>query len=370
MNWEWIRSSEELASAIDRVRQEGVAAIDTEFRRRDTFFPQVALMQMASSDRCWLIDPLTLADTDPLADLLRDTGVVKVLHSASEDLEVFERWLGCLPEPLFDTQRAAAMLNLGFGLSYRALVETLLSVELNKDETQSDWLARPLSEAQCEYAAQDVICLARCWPLLRDRARAANRFDWIIEDGAAMSTGGRGLLAKFRSAWKLKPPQLAVLLALLDWREQEARQRDKPRSWILSDKCVNELARQTPASLPQMAAIEGMSQGLLRRRGKELIQLITEARDSARDNPPAPLAGPARAPVKAMAKQLVSELDSLARELGMNPEILMPARDLELLAREATGESITEPAAWQGWRREAVIEPMRRRVQQLSGGAR
>jgi len=368
MNWEWIKSSDELAAAIDLVRREGVAAIDTEFRRRDTFFPQVALMQMASSDRCWLIDPLTLTDTNALADLLRDPGVVKVLHSASEDLEVFERWLGCLPEPLFDTQRAAAMLNLGFGLSYRALVDALLSIELNKDETQSDWLARPLSAAQCEYAAQDVICLSRCWPLLRDRARADNRFEWILEDGAAMSTGGRGLLNKFRSAWKLKPPQLAVLLALLDWREQEARQRDKPRSWILSDKCVNELARQMPTSLPQMAAVEGMSQGLLRRRGKELVELIGEARDSARDNPPAPLPGPARAPVKALAKQLTAELERVASELGMNSEILMPARELELLAREATGEVIAEPSSWQGWRQNAVIGPMRQRAQQLSGG--
>ena len=113
-------------AAIDALMGEAAVAIDTEFRRRDTFYPQVALIQIATQGQCWLIDPLTLSDPAPLKQLLLNPDVIKVLHSASEDLEVFERWLGVLPQPLFDSQKAAAMLNMGFGLSYRALVEQML----------------------------------------------------------------------------------------------------------------------------------------------------------------------------------------------------------------------------------------------------
>ena len=180
-------------------------AIDTEFRRRDTFFPEVALLQLAAEGNCWLVDPLSLNDTGPLIELLTDDARVKVLHSGSEDLEVFEHWLGVLPKPLVDTQKAAAMLGLGFGLGYRDLVQELLGVQLAKDETQSDWLQR-LTPAQCEYACQDVTFMAGVLALLEQRARQRDILPWIFEEASLMTSGGRGPLAKFRSAWKLAGP--------------------------------------------------------------------------------------------------------------------------------------------------------------------
>jgi len=291
VNWVWIDSDAQLAGVLAELAGQPAVAVDTEFRRRDTFFPQVGLLQLSWGDTAFLIDPLAVDSRQALASWLTDPSQVKVLHSASEDLEVFERWLGVLPTPLFDTQKAAAMLGLGFGLSYRDLVQTLIGETVSKEETQSDWLARPLSDAQCEYAAQDVVYLFRCWALLRDRAHARDRYHWILEEGGYLATGGRGPLAKFRSAWKLKPPQLATLLALIDWREAEARQRDRPRSWILNDKVLGELARRLPDATAQLGAVEGMPPGLIRREGDTLIGLIREAVGSASANPPAPLPG-------------------------------------------------------------------------------
>ena len=136
--WEWVDSVAALEEACVEATAYGVVAVDTEFRRRDTFYPQIALLQLATEEKCWLVDPLTIDDQAAVGDLLLNRRVTKILHSASEDLEVFERWLGLAPVHWIDTQKAAAMLNLGFGLSYRALVAALLQVEVSKEETNSD----------------------------------------------------------------------------------------------------------------------------------------------------------------------------------------------------------------------------------------
>ncbi len=363
MSWKWVRTDDELTAAVAEASAYSAVAVDTEFRRRDTFYPQVALVQLAAGDNCWLIDPLTLTDTRPLSELLANTKVIKVLHSASEDLEVFEHWLGQIPQPIFDTQRAAALLNLGFGLSYRALVEALLGVELAKDETQSDWLKRPLSEAQCEYAAQDVTYLIRCWPILAERARERDRMAWILEEGAQMETGGKGPLAKFKSAWKLDPEKLAVLLALLEWRELQAKNRDKPRSWILNDKSLYAIAQRLPASTGALGAVDGIPPGVIRRQGEVLLSIVATARAEAAERPPASLPRPASAEARRVAKQLSGALQALADQLDVSAEILMPNRELELIAREALGETILAPATWHGWRSAEVIAPLRRRAE-------
>ncbi|MEK9927654.1 MAG: ribonuclease D [Halieaceae bacterium] len=358
-SWEWISSSAGLREACAEVIARGVVAVDTEFRRRDTFYPQIALLQLATEDKCWLVDPLSIDDHHAIGSLLVDHRVTKILHSASEDLEVFERWLGVAPVHWVDTQKAAAMLNMGFGLSYRGLVSALLDIELSKDETNSDWLARPLSEAQCQYAAADVQFLALCWPIIEGMAERRNILDWLYAESAAQTTGGRGPLAKFKSAWKLSTDQLAVLLALLDWRELTARATDKPRSWIVPDRAINELARVMPENKHKLSNIDGLPASSIRRYGASLIDVIAEGRAVAKEAPPSPLPAPASAASRALAKRLAPALQDLAQALSMNVEILMPNRELELLAKEATGETIEIPPSWLGWRAEAVIRPMR-----------
>ena len=366
--WVWVDSNDRVAQVCEEITSQGVVAVDTEFRRRDTFFPQIALMQLATTGHCWLLDPLVISDVAPIRQLLLSPNVVKVLHSASEDLEVFAHWLGVTPERWVDTQKAAAMLNLGFGLSYRALIEQFLGIELAKDETNSDWLARPLSASQCDYAAADVTFLAACWPMMEQMAAQRGVLDWIHLESAAQTIGGKGPLAKFKSAWKLPPTQLATLQALIDWREGHARQKDKPRSWILADKALFELAQRMPESSHQLAGIDGMPSSMIRRHGKALLDVISKAREQAQRTPPAALPKPASSSARALAKQLAAPLQTLADQLVMNVEILMPGRELELLAREALGESIEVPSSWAGWRTEVVVGPMRETAARLAGG--
>ena len=362
MSWQWVADDAALAALCASLQAHDAIAIDTEFRRRDTFYPQVALVQIAVPGACWLIDPLPLTDIAPLRDLLCDNGVIKVLHSASEDLEVFEHWLGVLPTPLFDSQKAAAMLGMGFGLGYRSLVQAMLGVELAKDETQSDWLARPLSDAQCTYAAQDVEYLMACWPTLRDKANSTDRLAWILQEGAAMSTGGRGPLAKFKSAWKLPPASQAALLALVEWRERQARERDKPRTWILKDKAILELAQRMPASQTQLSRIADIPAGVIRRQGAVLLDLIEQARSGKLPTPALPT--PTSAEARRLARDLSASLEAAADELGMNPEALLANRDLELIASQALGEGGDSPDTWSGWRA-PVVERLRQRAHAL-----
>jgi ribonuclease D len=362
--WRWIDNNADLQRVVDAAAEAPFIAIDTEFRRRDTFYPEVALLQVATDAATWLIDPLAVDDVTALRTLLAGGDRPRVLHSASEDLEVFERWLGCLPTPMVDTQKAAAMLGLGFGLGYRSLVALLLDIDLSKEETQSDWLARPLTPAQCQYAAQDVIHLARCWPLLKAQAEGRGILPWIFEESAAMSTGGKGPLARFKSAWKLRPREQVILAALVEWREGEAKSRDKPRNWVLQDKVISALARKRPSSLPQLGAIEGMPSGLVRRNGDLLLEIIA----TSEEGPLPPLPRPAGPDAKALARELVPELTTIATGLGMSPEILMSVRDLEALVEHTTGTANTASSQWSGWRHEAVVVPLQQRITALAGG--
>ena len=140
MSGNLINTSDELNALLADNRHHSLVAVDTEFRRRDTFFPQVALVQLCWGETAYLVDPLQLEELAALRRFLVDPEQTKLIHSASEDLEVFSHWLGILPAPLFDTQRAAALVGLGSGLSYRALVAEFFDIDLPKDETQSDWL--------------------------------------------------------------------------------------------------------------------------------------------------------------------------------------------------------------------------------------
>ena len=363
MGWKLIEGDEALSRVLEANTGATAVAVDTEFMRRNTYFPKVALVQLCFGDGALLIDPLTLEDPSPLAALLTNTGVVKVLHSASEDLEVFDHWLGVLPTPLFDTQRAAALLDRGFGLSYRALVEAVCDVNLPKGETRSDWLQRPLTESQCEYAAQDVTYLMPVYEDLKLACEQRQRLDWVFSDGAdAVANFGaasRDYHRRIKSGWRLDAEQLGCLQAIIAWREATARAKDKPRGWIIDDKACFELARTRPDNLRQLAEVTGLPHGAVRRFGEELLALIEAQVEVLPGELPEPLPAPLSAPQRNTLKSLKQRARVIAESLGVAPEALLPGKDYELLIREAQGARIQVPAHWHGWRAGNVIEPLR-----------
>ena len=355
----WIETSAELEALLSAHRGHEQVAVDTEFRRRDTFYPQVALLQLCWGGAAYLIDPLQLEKLDALRELLTDPAQMKCLHSASEDLEVFERWLQVLPSPLFDTQRAAALLGLGGGLGYRAIVAQFFEVDLPKEETQSDWLQRPLTPSQVEYAAQDVSYLYPIGVQLLERAEGMGRKGWILEEGARMTPGGKPPLSKFKAAYRLPPKQQSVLAAVVNWREAEARKLDRPRSWILNDKLVMALAQAMPASVNDLHRVEGIPAGLVRRAGETLLAQIafTEtAPDAAMHKD---IVVPLSRNDRDVLSRLSEHLKTLAETLQIPPEVLMPKSELERLIRQHSEPALESPAAWSGWRETTVIDPLK-----------
>ena len=359
MTSHWIDNSEALDALLVRYRGAPAVAIDTEFRRRDTFYPQVALVQLCWGDEAYLLDPLSLDNTASLEGLLSDPTVIKLIHSASEDLEVFSRWLGRLPSPLFDTQRAAALVGMGASLSYRALVAAFFDIELPKGETQSDWLQRPLSSTQMTYAAQDVTYLLPAGVTLLDRSRALGRLDWVLEDGARMLPGGKPPIGKFKSAYKLSVDQQRALIAVVEWREHEARKLDRPRSWILQDKLVSAVARALPETVQELASVSDVPNGLVRRSGETLVTQIQRAiADSALDlsqiSPP-PLPGSARS----LSASLAERTSTIAQEHDIAQEVLMAKADLEYLIRQLSDPLLPDLPAWSGWRQALAVQPLK-----------
>jgi ribonuclease D len=366
VDWRLVESDHELRQVLVDNAGPGVVAVDTEFMRRNTFFPQVALVQLCFGDEAWLVDPLKISDPGLLADLLTDPEVTKVLHSASEDLEVFQHWLGVVPNPLFDTQRAAALVDRGFGMGYRALVHDICGVDLPKGETRSDWLQRPLTQSQCEYAAQDVAWLLQVYRELHGQCVEQGKVDWVLADGADAATSLASTSGeyhkKIRNGWKLDSRQLAALVAVCEWREKVARRRDKPRNWIIDDNACLQLAQSDAGSRAELSARVELPPAVLRRHGEELLDLLAEQRELPDSDLPERLPQPLGPQQRRQLKRLKEWAREIAAGLQVAPEVLLQGRDYELLLRRSHGQALAEPPHWRGWRADVVIQPLRQRL--------
>lgn len=365
MNYQLITDDQALATLVERFRADDAVMVDTEFMRRDTYYPQPALVQLCfpgEPDKAWLVDPLAIDDVQPLRKLFENPAMVKVLHSASEDLEVFQVYLGVQPLPLFDTQRAAAFAGLGFSLGYRGLVERVSGLELAKGETRSDWLKRPLSDSQLDYAAADVIPLLPVYRHLRETLDASGRSEWVLEDGAMAVSEAAAPPApshtRVKSAWKLKPRQLAALALVCDWRDERARRLDKPKSWILADKVCLAVAQRLPRNSNELRGVPDMPQAVVRKQGEVLLDLIDQAHGLDDGELPAPLDKPLDNGQRDELKKLKKAAAELARDWQVEPEALLPAKDYELMVRLAHGEAVQRPSRWLGWRQQALVEPL------------
>jgi ribonuclease D len=352
--------------------------LDTEFVRERTYWPQLALVQIAAGDAAvdgiapddgiLLVDPLLPGMADPLAQLLADTRILKVMHSASEDLIALKYFCNALPQPLFDTQIAAALCGAGSGLGYQRVLQELLGVVVDKGETRSDWLRRPLSASQLHYAADDVRHLDALHRTLCERLDAQQRMDWLQEDCARMLTnaaqddGERWPHLGMRSAQFLDRDGQIRLLRLLRWRDTYAREHDRPRSWILDNELAQSLARTPPRDLAQLrAAFEGQPKAPHKLAAQVFDALHTELADE-NDLPPARGDDRDRSTYKKL-QQAVAERSA---ELGLPDGVLASRRWIEALQ---DGEDW--PGALSGWRRaqlETRLAPILASLPAATGG--
>ncbi|MGB5062362.1 MAG: ribonuclease D [Candidatus Competibacter sp.] len=280
-------------------------ALDTEFIREQTYYPQLCLIQVASADRVACIDPLALPSLEPLLDLLYDPAVTKVLHAAQQDLEIFYHLRGVVPTPVFDTQLAALALGQGTQIGYAALVQQLLGVELDKTHTRANWRHRPLAPEWLAYAADDVRYLRELYLQQQTALAARGWLEALAEDFAALAAPHRYRLQpqeiwrRVREHNRLHGVQRAVLRALAAWREERASTHDRPRRWILDDAVLLELARQMPKTPDELSRIRGLPATTEQRQGETLLARIAAARAEPPEQWPARISRPHLSPEQA-----------------------------------------------------------------------
>ena len=356
----WIRDNDSLGQHCAEWQVLPFIALDTEFMRVDTFYPIAGLIQIGDGERAFLIDPLTIDNWQPLAALLENPAVVKVLHACSEDLEVLLRLTGSLPAPLFDTQLAAAYLNLGFSMGYSRLVKEVLDLDLPKGETRSDWLQRPLSETQISYAAEDAQHLAEVYVQLRPRL-SDDKYNWVLEDGAELVANLRREVDPYevyreaKLAWKLSRQQLAVLREVCAWRELQARARDLPRNRVVREHALWPLAKTQPDNLVTLARIEDMHPRTVRQDGEFLLDLIKRASSLGPDQWPPAVPEPLPVEAAALVKRLRAIGQAEAERLNIAPELMLRKKTLEALLKSGYPEGPYQlPDSLRGWRRELM----------------
>ena len=353
---QWIATPEALDARLSSWAGERVVALDTEFLRERTYYPKLALVQMAAAGEIALVDPLVPGIPERLARLLVDPSVTKLMHSASEDLQAFARGCGAVPSPLFDTQVAAAMAGLGAGLSYQKLVEQLCGIVLEKGETRSDWLRRPLSESQLHYAADDVRHLHAMHADLQARLLVLDRLDWHDADAARAVRNARddaedpNPQLAIRSASSLDADAQRRLRRLLRWREAEARRSDRPRGWVLDNDVAVAMSRRPIDSFERLDALLDAQPKAPRRARRELWDLL--AAPVAEDERELPLLRAAEPVDKQRLRQMQDAVAALAATLGIPDGLLCARKHLETLL-----DGRDWPDALAGWRR-SLLEPV------------
>lgn len=365
-DFHWVQDSAQLQQLCREWQSQPFIVLDTEFVRVDTYYPQIGLIQLATPGRNYLLDPLAIDDWSCFAALLRNPEVTKVVHACGEDLEVFQRLTGALPQPLYDTQLAAAYANLGFSWGYARLVQHFLQVELPKGATRSDWLQRPLSGEQQLYAVQDVSYLAQLYPMLDELLNDSSR-SWLLEDGATLvaeqqrPTVTEELWKGAKLAWTLDARQAGVLQALCAWREQQAQRRNIPRNWVLKEQVLLELAQKQPDSKARLEQTEGLSAGQFRHNADTLLRLIAEVQGRPQEQLPEPLPEPLPLEAGRMVKKLKRIGDRFATEHQIAPELVLKKKILvEALASGWPEGPFELPDSLRGWRREHLAEPLQK----------
>jgi len=352
----WIDRDEQLTELAHELRSPVSIGLDTEFLRERTFFPKLCLLQISAGGKIWCIDTLS-ADLGPLVPVLTAAATPKVIHAARQDLEAFYLTSGKVISPVFDTQIAAGCIGLKPQIGYADLANRLIGVTLAKGQTRTDWSKRPLSAAQLDYAADDVLHLAPLAALLNVRLRELGREHWVREDCLALEQSElyepdpARAWERVRGLAQLEPAPRGRAKALAVWRERLARDRDLPRSWILDDAAVFDLAHANPTSTAELRALRSIPASFNEGFAASLLEALGgEARNGPADLEPSQESRPTPAQ-KALAAELGKIVDARATELGVSAEILAPRGELKALAMGRR-----DAHALSGWRRAEIGE--------------
>ena len=329
-----------LLEICNLAQQKSAVALDTEFMRVSTYFPKLGLIQLYDGERVSLIDPLAITDFSPFVALLSNPKVLKILHSCSEDLLVFLQEFDQLPRPMIDTQIMARFLGLGTSAGLAKLAHQYLNVEIDKGATRTNWIKRPLSDIQLQYAAGDVWYLLPLYHIL-EKELAKTPWEQAVRDDCELALSKTHKLQERDSekgyldipnAWKLNPLELSRLRILAQWRQNVGIERDLALSYIVKSDNLWKVAKNNPRNTSEMLEM-GLTENEVRVRGKKILQLLAQARRISSNDYPKPIERISEDPrYKKTIRLLQEKVNSLTPE-GLTPEIVASKRTLEELIK-------------------------------------
>ena len=364
MDYQYVTSNSELQKLCQLAASFKVIALDTEFVRRSTYYPQLALLQIGLGSDCYLIDPYKIEDWTALTDLFNQD-IQFILHSCAEDMEVFRYAIGAIPKRLFDTQIAGAFLGWGDAISYASLVNKLFNIDVDKSETRSDWSRRPLTESQKIYAAQDVRWLTQAYVKQSELLMEQGKLAWIRTEFERQLATGRSetpvsaAWLKVKGAGNLLSDQIPLWRDLASWRETRARQEDMPKTWVLKDPELIQVIIERPMNMGSLSRLD-VHPSTVRRFGKEIIAVINAAeRESDEQNPLQSLTLEQRQRLK----KLQSVVKKVAEDRQVAPRFLASKQVLQKLMLQAEQGLLdnpdTQPDIFTDWRATLLADALK-----------
>lgn len=329
-----------LRDFVARCAKSPYMAIDTEFLREKTYYAKLCLVQVAIEGEVAIIDPLGIRDLSVMAPVLTDPEIVKIFHASSQDIEILYHETGVVPQPVFDTQVAAALLGKTQQASYASLVHAFCGVTLPKKDSFTDWSRRPLSESQVEYAADDVTYLPKIYHDMVDRLKEKGRLSWLDDAFAEISNpkkyevDPRMRYRKLRRVNQLSPRQIAAAREFAAWREERAQKANIPRKWVVSDEQIVEACRREARSLDELYMVRGMREALRPAEGRIALKCIKRGLECPEEDLPV-MQRPQKSEANVdIAVDLMNAIVHLrSRQNRIAPQTLAPQTELMKLAR-------------------------------------
>jgi ribonuclease D len=355
-----VETNEALQAFVAELVHAPYLALDTEFLRDQTYYPRLCLIQVAAPGVEGIIDPLAPGlDLTPFYDLIRRPGIIKVLHAARQDIEIFFLQGGVLPNPLFDSQIAAMVCGFGDSIGYEQLVQRLTGGRIDKSSRFTDWSRRPLTDRQLTYAIEDVTHLRDVYVKLATQLSEQGRIDWLDTEMDILTSIETYRLEP-EDAWKRlkmrarRPVELALIKELAAWREREAQKRNTPRGRVLKDETLYELAMQQPATEEALSSLRSLGQGFARSRsGQEIMAIVQKVLAIPKDKLPKIPRVRDLGENNSAAVDLLKVLLKMTSEAhGVAPKLIANVDDLESIAAD---DSADVPALT-GWRRKLFGE--------------
>lgn len=356
-----IEDAQRMATCLDEARRLGIVAVDTELVWERTFYPALGVVQLGvSREGCHLLDAVALeGQLQPLGDLLADASVVKILHDAIQDLTILKKATDTSPANIFDTRIAAGFVGMASTISLRDLLLELVGIELDKTETRTDWLQRPLSDEQVGYAEDDVRYLVETYEELQRRAVERGVDHWVREEMQSLNDAAlyeercpREEFRRVKGYGKMRGLELAALRELTAWREEAARELDRPRGRVASDKLLLFLAQRQPKVLDDLGEVRSFRRRDIDRHGQQIIDAVGRAHALEEADWPS---GPPRQrhdrELESRCREAMDKMRTVAEERGIDPGLVATRADVRGLVREGPeAEREAGNRLTRGWR--------------------